>query len=161
MSRISETQRRKQLIACAEAVARLADHREIVPTLAALVEHDLEIRPVLETVVRRWSRLTPLQYTTVGATRGLHRKKVHVDHVVPCRVLVDRMIINPRECRALLETAVLLARVTAAEHQRLGGIYTHHERLYGRMLRAPVERLAALGRERYRASGIVLRRLTP
>ena len=74
-------------------------------------------------------------------------------------VLVDRMIINPKECRDLLESCVVLARVTKAEHTRLGGIFTHHERIYGRMLGAPVENLQRLGRQRYWAFGIGLSRL--
>jgi hypothetical protein len=43
---------------------------------------------------------------------------------------------NPAECRPLLEKAVILASITPAEHRHLGGIWTHHEDLYGRMLNA-------------------------
>jgi len=32
---------------------------------------------------------------------------------------------NPSDCRALLETGVVIASVTPEEHRRLGGIYTH------------------------------------
>ena len=63
---------------------------------------------------------------------------------------------NSWECRALLETAVIIASVTPEEHKRLGGIYTHFKALYGRMLKAPLSRLPSLGRRRYRAKKIAL-----
>jgi hypothetical protein len=34
------------------------------------------------------------------------------------------------------------------EHKRLGGIYTHHRSLYGRMLACPIDELPSLGLER-------------
>jgi hypothetical protein len=156
MASTPQGERRAQLVACAEAVAKLAKHREIEAVHVNLVRTDLEIRPVLDTVVRRWTLLTPTRYISAGAgnTRGA---KLHREHVVPCRVLVDRMIMNPSECRALLEKAVIIASVTEAEHRRLGGIYTHHAELYGRMLKAHVSRLRQRGLERYTAVGITLR----
>ena len=75
-------------------------------------------------------------FTVPPAAANTRGAKLHREHVVPCRVLVDRMIMNPSECRALLETAVIIASVTPTEHRRLGGIYTHHKDLYRRMLRA-------------------------
>jgi hypothetical protein len=143
-----EAERRTQLIACAEAAAKLAKHREIGVT------HDQEIRAVLATVVRRWTRLTPTLYISRAAAR--FRSSLHREHVVPVRVLVDRMIMNPSECRALLERAVVIASVTPAEHRRLGGIWTHHAHLYRRMLKAHVSRLPRRGMERYSATGITL-----
>jgi hypothetical protein len=97
-----EAERRAQVIACAEAVAKLAKHPGIEPVQARLVRDDLEIRPVLDTIVRRWTPLTPTRFISTAAanTRGA---KLHREHVVPCRVLVDRMIMNESECRALLE----------------------------------------------------------
>src|SRR5438309_702940 len=103
---MSEMDRRDQLIACAEAVAGLAHHRVIVPILATRVEHDLEVRRVLDTVVRRWSKLTPTLYCTPQAAVVSRRESI-TDHVVPCRVLIDRMIMKPNECRDLLETAIV------------------------------------------------------
>jgi hypothetical protein len=147
--------RRAQLIACAEAVACLATDRQIVPKHAGLVASDLEIRPVLDTVVRRWSKLERPSYTSAAAGVAVSGQ-IAADHVVPCRVLVDRMIMNPDECADILGRAIVLARITKAEHRALGGIYTDFERLYGRMLRAPVAKLPSLGRERYRACGIEL-----
>ena len=63
---------------------------------------------------------------------------------------------NPSESQALPETAVVIASVTPAEHRRLGGICTHHEDLYRRMLTAPVSQLPSLGMQRYSTTGIVL-----
>ena len=155
MASTPEAERRAQLIGCAEAVAKLAKHRKIEPVHVRLVRADLEIRPVVDTIVRRWTRLTPTRFISTAAanTRGA---KLHREHVVPCRVLVDRMIMNPSECRALLETAVIIASVTPGEHRRLGGIYTHHQDLYRRMLKAHVSRLPRRGVERYSATGIAL-----
>jgi hypothetical protein len=148
-------ERRAQLLACAEAVAKLATHREIEPVHVRFVRDDLEIRRVLDTVVRRWTLLTPTRFVSTAAA-NTHGAKLHREHVVPCRVLVDRMIMNPSDCRALLETGVVIASVTPEEHRRLGGIYTHHEDLYRRMLRAHVSRLPRRGMERYSATGIEL-----
>jgi len=98
--------------------------------------------------------LTPTLYISAAARRS--RSRLHREHIVPCRVLVDRMIMNPAECRALLESAVVIASVTPAEHRRLGGIWTHHADLYRRMLRAQVLRLPRRGMERYSTTGIAL-----
>ena len=65
---------------------------------------------------------------------------------------------DPDECADLLGRAIVLARIRKDEHRRLGGIYTHYDGLYGRMLRASVGRLPSLGRERYRRWGIELAR---
>jgi hypothetical protein len=155
MARTPEADRRAQLIACAVAVARLAKHREIKAVHVTSVRTDLEIRPVLEVIVRRWTLLTPTGFISTAAakTRGA---KLHREHIVPVRVLVDRMIMNPSECRELLETAVIIASVTPQEHRDLGGIYTHHADLYGRMLKAQVSRLPRRGMERYTTARIAL-----
>src|SRR5215211_2344227 len=98
MASTLEAERRAQLIACAEAVAKLATHRKIKAVHVTFVKDDLEIRPVLDTIVRRWTRLTPTRFISTAAanTRGA---KLHREHVVPVRVLVDRMIMNPSESR--------------------------------------------------------------
>jgi hypothetical protein len=156
MALTAEAERRAQLIACAETVAKLAKHREIEAVHVNFVRTDLEIRPVLDTVVRRWTLLTPPRFISTGAANA-RGAKLHREHIVPCRVLVDRMIMNPSECRVLLEKAVIIASVTEAEHRQLGGIYTHHADLYRRMLKAHVSRLPKRGLERYSAVGIALR----
>ncbi len=62
---------------------------------------------------------------------------------------------DPTECRALLERAVVIASVTEAEHRQLGGIWRDPD-LYRRMLKGQVSRLSKRGMERYSAAGIVL-----
>jgi hypothetical protein len=155
MASTLQDERRAQLVACAEAVAKLAKHQQIEAVRAGLVKDDLEIRRVLDTIVRRWSRLTPTSWIS-SAARNPRGATLHREHVVPCRVLVDRMIMNPTECGPLLEKAVIIASVTPAEHRKLGGIYSHHEDLYRRMLKAHVSRLPKRGMERYLDSGIRL-----
>ena len=140
--------RRAQLVGCAEAVARLATDRQIETQHAGFVTSDVEVRAVLDTVIRRWSKLERPRYTTTDAVAP--SGQIVVDHVVPCRVLVDRMIMMPAECADLLQRAIVLARITKTEHRSLGGIYTHHKHLYDRMLHAPVGRLPSLGHKRYR-----------
>ena len=112
MPRSTPNDRRAELVACARAVAKLAKHREIEPTHARHVVHDLEIRRVLDSIVRRWTPPgTPPRFISVGAAKKSAAKR-HREHVVPCKVLVDRMIMKPSECRALLDKAVIIASVT-------------------------------------------------
>jgi hypothetical protein len=120
------------------------------------VEADHEIRRVLETIVRRWTKRVEATYESAA---GRTAKPADLDHVVPCRAIVDRMIMNPDECEALLQQAVVLARITKDEHRKLGGIYMHHEKVYARMLTAPVEKLHKIGLERYANTGIELARI--
>lgn len=155
MAPIPKKKRRDQLIKCAEAVAKLAEHRDIIPVLAGHVRHDREIRRVLDTVVRRWTLMVPTRFISTAAANA-RLVNPHREHVVPCRVLVDRMIMNPGECRELLDTAVIIASITPKEHKQLGGIFTHHEVLYGEMLKAQVSELPSLGRKRYSAVKITL-----
>ena len=141
-------ERKDQLVACAKAVANLAEYPKIEATPARLVRHDLEIRRVLDAIVRRWTLMAPTHYISAGAAKMSEAAR-RGEHVVPCKVLVDRMIMHPRRCRTLLETAVIIASVTPEEHRTLGGIFTHHEPLYREMLAADVSQLPSLGKERY------------
>jgi hypothetical protein len=118
-----------------------------VPVHVSHVVEDLKIRRVLETVVRRWTKLTSTAFTSLEAL-GLAVPEVDLDHVVPCRVLVDRMIMKPSECELLLTEAVVLARITKSQHKALGGSTSIIEMLYTRLLRAPVHQLVGLGAER-------------
>ena len=70
--------------------------------------------------MRRWK--TPASYISTAAV-NMPRRELHLEHVVPIRVLVDRMIMEPTECQELLETAVVIAHITPAEHRELGGIF--------------------------------------
>lgn len=99
-------ERRDQLMACASAVAAIATHRAIGTQHAVAVKDDVEVRPVLETVIRRWTRLVEPTFMSGGAQHA--QTKRHIEHVVPCRVLVDRMIMNPPESGELLAVAVVL-----------------------------------------------------
>ncbi len=149
--------RRDQLIACAEAVAKLADHREIKPVHVRRVKHDLDIRPVLEAIVRRWTKSVPTRFESVGA-KGKPGSKLQREHVVPCRVLVNRMITSPSECRALLEPPP-----RGGHRQRHAGrTQAARRHLYPprrpvpRHTAAPIPQLPGLRIERYRATGIAV-----
>jgi hypothetical protein len=155
---VNVSERRAQLVGCAEAVARLARDRQIVAKHAGLVTSDVEVRAVLDAVIRRWSKLERPRYMTAEAEVAASGQIV-ADHVVPCRVLVDRMIMEPADCADILGSAIMLARITKDEHRRLGGIYTHHKPLYRQMLDAPVSKLPSLGRDRYSHRGIRLARV--
>lgn len=150
--------RRQQLLACAEALSGLATVRNIVAARVRRDTPDGEIRHVLTAVVRRWSLLDPPRWTSAAASVAT-RHDVDREHVVPCRVLVDRLIMNPAECKEVLTHAAVLALVTKAEHRRLGGIFVNHAEVYDRMLEAEVTDLEALGIERYQRSGIALTRI--
>ena len=65
------------------------------------------------------------------------------------------MMVNPSGCRALLETAVVIASVTQA-HRLLGGSYTHHEDLYRRMLKGACLAAAQARDGAVHATGIAL-----
>jgi hypothetical protein len=150
---VEAMERREQLIQSAEVVAQLAVNRRIVAQHVSKLEADHEIRKVLDSIIRLWTRLEGPSYFTQESmdTQNGKRQK---DHIVPCRVLVDRMIMNPGDCRDLLQSAVVLVEVSGREHRALGGIYADHPELYAEMLVAPVEELAELGRRRYERFGI-------
>lgn len=145
--------RREQLIQCAEAVASLAKNRKIVAQHVSKVENDHEIRKVLDAIVDLWSKHVAPTYFTDASLPGKEAKR-QGDHLVPCRVLVDRMIMEPSECRQLLETAVVLVEVSGDEHRKLGGIYKHHPEVYAEMLTADIPELPGLGWQRYQRVGI-------
>jgi hypothetical protein len=141
-----------QLVEMAEAVGNLAEHREITPTpVWGPSRIDAERRAILSTIIRRVD--LPMLYISTGVTDN---EATEDEHVVPVRVLVDRIIMKPRQARLLLETAVVGALVTKAEHRQLGSIWTQHPELYGRMLKAPVKRLHELGLRRYFDAGVEL-----
>jgi hypothetical protein len=102
-------------------------------------------------------RTTPPRFISAGAAKASVTKRDR-EHVVPSKVLVERKIMNPSECRALHDKAVIIASVTPEEHQLLGGIYKHYGPLYREMLVADVSQLPRLGRQRYRKYKINLQR---
>src|SRR5262249_2159374 len=135
----AESERRSQLVASAEALARIANRRDVIPPGTSDPEeaHDLEIRRLLEAVIARWSGFCVPTYTTFNPMIALGQDST-IDHVVPVRVLVDRMIIDPHLSGGLLGEAVVLATITREEHRILAGIFTQDGRLYERMLATPV-----------------------
>jgi hypothetical protein len=145
-----------QLVTAATALAELATYRDFEAGPARPGNPDRVLRKGLEAMVRDWSVSHPFDFTTAAATRQRTRAGLHREHVVPVRVLVDRMLMDPAEVRPLLEDALVLALVTEAEHRSIGTLSARHPDVYARMLKAPVSRLPRLGMERYRASGITL-----
>ena len=143
----------EELVRCATAVASLATHREIEPMHVSKVRSDRQIRKVLDNIVRLHSRLEPAHY--FSAASQVEGVKVHRDHIVPVRALVDRMIMNPGECAAIL-ASVHLAEITAEEHRQLGGLWSDHPDEYAAMLTVPAEELLGVGMGRYRNCGIDL-----
>jgi hypothetical protein len=127
---------------------RLA-RRAAGPTEREVGGDDLEIGAILGAIVRRWQ--TPATYISAGAM-GLPRRAREEEHVVPIRVLVERMIMEPAECRDLFEKALTIAWITKTEHRQIGFLIEHEE-LYGRMLDAPLSQLPELGLDRYRDRG--------
>ena len=71
------------------------------------------------------------------------RSVVHQEHVVPVRVLIDRMLAgdDPAE---VLDVAVV-AHVLASEHATNGPLVTNHAMLYSQMLGAELWALPDLG----------------
>jgi len=141
----------EELVRCAEVVARLAEHRHIEPVHVSKVKHDRQIRKVLDSIVRLYTRLMWTSYFSEAAC--VDGARVHRDHIVPVRVLVDRMIMDPFETSEIFG-AVVLAEITADEHKRLGGIWKDHEDVYTVMLRCRPDELVDLGLKRYVRSGV-------
>lgn len=146
-----------ELVRCATAVASLATHRKIEPVHVSKVHSDRQIRKVLDNIVRLYSRLEPAHYFSDASQ--VEGAKVHRDHIVPVRALVDRTIINPEECGAIL-ASVHLAEITAEEHRQLGGLWSDHPDEYAAMLKVPAEELLEVGLGRYRNCGIDLHERT-
>ena len=126
--------RRSEVVALAQAVAALATHREIVPLSRPTA--DWNVRNTLGYIVRLWR--VPLTYTTAAAVIAERRE---CEHVVPVRVLVDRIIMEPADTERLLNECVITAHVTGAEHRQLGKLYRDHRDLYEAMLAAPIEEI--------------------
>jgi hypothetical protein len=111
---------------------------------------DNDARELLRTIVRRWSLHLPVLWQTRAARRAVARgERVDVEHVVPVRVLVDRMIAKPRTTPRLLRSCILLAEVTPQEHQRLGRLVQHHPELYEELKRCRIDTLCELSWQRY------------
>ena len=86
--------------------------------------------------------------------RGVAKR--HRDHLVPCRVLVDRTTMNPADSRGLSESTVVPVNISPEEHVRLGGIFADHVGTYAAMLSSPVAAMSDFGQQRYISSGAQL-----
>jgi hypothetical protein len=148
-------ERQAQIIDCARAVSGLAKHRDIQALRVHDLEHDLEIRAILGAIIRRWK--APASYISAEA-RGLPRGALEYEHVVPIRLLVDRMIKEPADCEKLLTQVLTTAWVTPPEHQDMRGMFKVPG-LYDRMFQAPLVELPELGLDRYRHSGVEFHRI--
>ena len=87
-----------------------------------------------------------------GATKDTGA--IHHEHVVPVRLLVDRMIAGD-DPNAVLAAAVV-AHVMFTEHQRIGPLVTVHAKLYAEMKAAKLADLPALALRRYSDRGLEL-----
>jgi hypothetical protein len=136
-----------------EMAAGRATNRHITPgPVARFLREDMAIRKALDAMIRLWK--PPHSYISVGAAKAAKGAGLEREHVIPVRMLIDRMITEPSECRALLGKAVVIAHVTPAEHKQL--VLSYKDPLYDRMLKAHVSRLRQRGLDRYRAMGIEL-----
>jgi hypothetical protein len=121
----------EHLVESAKAVAGLATNKHPVPMSAPMIKDDLAIRSVLLEIIRLWSEPVAATYTTLAAC---YAPKVHREHVVPCRVLAERMIKFPGQAKSLLTQYVIIANVTPEEHYDIGPLYRDHLELYELML---------------------------
>jgi hypothetical protein len=115
------------------------------------------VRKALGYIIRCWH--APAGFTTADAARTA---RPHREHIVPVRVLVERIIMRPADAERLLNECVVIAHVTPQEHKRLAGFYRQdpeYQWLYPAMLTAPIEQLVGLGHQRYLRRGLSLRRL--
>jgi hypothetical protein len=108
MASTPEAERRAQLIACTEAVAKLAKRRNIEPVHVRFRQRRPGDPSGLGNNREALTLRTPTRFISIRAANN-RGAKLHREHVVPCRVLVDRMIMNPMECRALSNPAFVIS----------------------------------------------------
>ena len=141
----------RELQRCGTAVALLAVNRDITPVHVSKVTSDRQVRKVLSSIIRIYSDSMWSSYGSEGSASADGR--LHREHIVPVRVLVDRLIMNPGESDEIFGS-VVLADVTPEEHKRLGHIWKDHEDLYAEMLACEPSELLALGLRRYDRGGV-------
>jgi len=141
----------------AQRIAKRQDRLiELAKEVAPLASKDLDdhdVRTILAAIVRRWSDTLTVQFKTEAVWSGAQSD---LEHVVPVRAIVDRMVKKPRGVERVLREAVVVARVTPDEHTTLGPLRGHAE-VYARMKVCRVDELADLGWQRYRDRGITVR----
>lgn len=140
---------RKQKIAVRQA--RLIELARSIAPMANKTLDDNDVRSILRAIVRRWSTTEVAVYRSRDVMDGA---AAHIEHVVPVRVIVDRMIAKPRTCERLLRTCVILAEVTPDEHCHIGTMLVTHSDLYTKMKACRIDEVVDLGWRRYRRRGI-------
>ena len=82
---------------------------------------------------------------------------LHVEHVVPIRVLVERMLVCRDEPSEVFASS-LLAICRKSEHERIGPLLKAHRPVYKKMIdpSTPLAALSDLGRQRYERASIDL-----
>jgi hypothetical protein len=120
----------KKMQRFAERRARLADLGYDIAPMAGKSLDDNDVRTILAAIVRRWTTTVEVVYQSEAVWAG---SPSHLEHVVPVRLLVDRMIQFPRTSKRLLRTCVVVARITPAEHRKIGSLVGANAALYETM----------------------------
>jgi hypothetical protein len=118
---------------------------------------DKDVRMILAAIVRSWTTTVEVVYWSDAARKkGAH---VHVEHVVPVRLLVDRMIQYPRTSKTLLRQCVVVAKITPAEHRKIGSLVGANAHLYEIMKTKTcrIDEIVGYGWKRYTENGIVVK----
>jgi hypothetical protein len=142
--------------------------RECARACKAVVNSDADpamVRVALDALTRRATQRRALvsgDWWSTGVAAERHAgiaTRHHLEHVIPVRVLVDRMMAGD-EALAVLQITVV-ARLTEAEHEQLGTMLQTHKDLYERMRhrKTPLSELPRLGAQRYLDSGVRLERV--
>lgn len=84
----------------------------------------------------------------------LGKGAIHHEHVVPVRLLVDRMLAGDDPGQVI--DAAVVAHVTRVEHQQIGTLVQVHAELYEKMKVAELGSLYRLARRRYTDRGLEL-----
>jgi hypothetical protein len=130
---------------------RLIELARTVAPMAGKSLDDNDVRAILAAVVRRWSTTVSVDFMSEEVWGG---ERSHLEHVVPVRVIVDRMIARPRAVERILRTAVVVAKVTPAQHSSIGTMLGTHAALYEHMKKCRLDELPAQGWHRYRRRGV-------
>ena len=140
----------------AERRARLADLADEIAPMAGKSLDDNDVRMILAAIVRRWTTTVEVVYWSDAARKK--GSQVHVEHVVPVRLLVDRMIQYPRTSKTLLRKCVVVAKVTAAEHRKIGSLVGANAQLYETMKTKTcrIDEIVGVAWKRYTDHGIVV-----
>lgn len=115
---------------------------------------DQDVRSVLAALIRRYSRDVPTTYWSAESQRSRARRER--EHVVPVRVLVDRMIAKPRTAATLLRTCVVIAEVTPNQRRKIGTLSRDHAALYTSMKGCVRDDLVPYAWQRYKRRGVIV-----